>query len=72
MASSPHISTSSAAVENWYESSYSKANGCVEVGSGRSTIGVRDSKLGRRGPVFGVSPAAWTAFTTALRGGRFE
>ncbi|WP_223208014.1 DUF397 domain-containing protein [Actinopolyspora erythraea] len=67
-----HISTSRAAVENWYKSSYSRANGCVEVGSGRHVIGVRDSKLGQAGPVLTLTPAVWSAFTTALRGGRFD
>jgi Domain of unknown function (DUF397) len=52
---------------NWHKSSYSQAaNGCVEVGSTRNVIGVRDSKLGPNGPVLSFTPHAWLRFIADL------
>jgi hypothetical protein len=47
----------------WRKSSYSQAqNGCVEIGSTATVIGVRDSKLGDASPVLSFSPKAFRAF----------
>src|SRR5579862_1426977 len=53
--------------ENWRKSSYSFANqNCVEVGTGRETVAVRDTK-NPDGPVIDVSPRAWAEFTERVR-----
>jgi hypothetical protein len=53
--------------ENWRKSSYSFANqNCVEVGTGRDTVAVRDTKH-PDGPVIDVSPQAWAEFTERVR-----
>lgn len=47
----------------WRKSSYSEAqNGCVEIGSSPTVVGVRDSKLGDASPVLSFSPKAFRAF----------
>jgi Domain of unknown function (DUF397) len=52
---------------NWRKSSYSLANGnCVEVGTGRALVAVRDS-TDPDGPVIDVSPRAWIAFTERVK-----
>ncbi|MCH0539000.1 DUF397 domain-containing protein [Streptomyces sp. MUM 203J] len=53
----------------WRKSSYSgqNAGNCVEVAHGvPGTVPVRDSKT-PSGPVFSVSPRAWSVFVTALK-----
>ena len=52
----------------WRKSSYSTSNGgnCVEVGTTRDAIAVRDSK-DPYGPVLAVSRASWQAFSRHLR-----
>ena len=52
---------------NWRKSSYSLSNGnCVEVGTGRAMVAVRDSR-DPDGPVIDVSPRAWIEFTAYLK-----
>jgi hypothetical protein len=47
----------------WRKSSYSQAqNGCVEVGSNPTVVGVRDSKLGDASPVLTFSRKRFAAF----------
>jgi len=57
----------------WRKSSYSASSGnCVEVARTASTVGVRDSKQPRPGPVLGFSHAAWRAFVAAAKHGKFD
>lgn len=52
---------------NWRKSTYSRACGnCVEVGTGRTLVAVRDSQ-DPDGPVIDVSPEAWTEFTQHVK-----
>ena len=52
---------------NWRESTYSFSNGnCVEVGTGRGLVAVRDS-IDPDGPVIDVSPRAWIEFTEYVK-----
>jgi len=52
----------------WRKSSHSFSNGqCVEVGSGPSAVGVRDTKQDGTGPVLRFSPAEWMAFVAAVK-----
>ena len=51
----------------WRTSSYSAPNGaCVEAGHGPGAVGVRDS-ADPGSPVLEFAPAAWAAFTAALK-----
>ena len=56
---------------DWHKSSYSSSNGgnCVEVARNLpGVVAVRDSKdLGS--PALALPPAAWAAFTAAVRSG---
>ena len=56
-----------AEVASWRKSSRSAAGNCVEAGAGDAVVGVRDSKDGGAGPVLTFTPAAWQAFTAALK-----
>jgi Domain of unknown function (DUF397) len=58
---------------NWRKSTYSGANGgnCVEVGTTRNMILVRDTK-DAEGPRLSVGTAAWKAFTDQLKKLRAE
>lgn len=48
---------------NWRTSSYTGTENCVEVADNDpSVIRVRDSKR-REGPIVGVNPSSWQAFT---------
>ena len=48
---------------NWRKSTYSRSNGnCVEVGTGRALVAVRDSKYPDV-PVIDVISRAWIEFT---------
>jgi len=51
----------------WFKSTYSSSEGgqCVEVAGGTEAIHIRDSK--NPDPTLKVTPATWTAFTTALK-----
>jgi hypothetical protein len=58
----------------WRKSSYSSGNGgnCVEVARNPpGTVAVRDSK-DPDGPTLTFGPAAWAAFTAAIRDGALE
>jgi hypothetical protein len=52
----------------WRKSSYSGSNGgeCVEVGSHRGRVLVRDTK-DREGAVLQVSPAVWRSFAGRVK-----
>jgi hypothetical protein len=53
----------------WRTSSYSGGQGnCVEVGTGRRTVAVRDS-TDPAGPRLAFGPVAWRAFTARLKTG---
>lgn len=56
----------------WTKSSYSRENGCVEVAGALGVTGVRDSKLGDTSPVIAVHSAAFGAFISAAKQGRFD
>jgi hypothetical protein len=52
---------------NWRKSSYSLSNGnCVEVGTGRAMVAVRDSR-DPDGPAIDVSLRAWIEFTEHVK-----
>jgi hypothetical protein len=52
----------------WHKSSYSRReSNCVETTTRPGTVYVRDSKLGDTSPILTATPAAWTAFITALQ-----
>jgi hypothetical protein len=56
----------------WRKSTYSGGQGgeCVEVADGLPVVPVRDSK-DPEGPALIFPPAAWTAFITAVKAGRY-
>ncbi|MFI0939497.1 DUF397 domain-containing protein [Streptomyces sp. NPDC021020] len=56
----------------WRKSTYSSGAGgdCVEVADGLSVIPVRDSK-DPEGPALTFAPAAWTAFISDVKAGRY-
>ncbi len=56
----------------WFTSSFSGSNGasCVEVAIADEAVAVRDTKDRTRPPLT-CTPAAWDAFLTATRTGRF-
>jgi hypothetical protein len=56
---------------SWRTSTYSAANGCVEVAFLNGQIAVRDSK-DRQGPVLLFTPAEWNAFLGGARDGEFD
>jgi hypothetical protein len=55
----------------WRKSSYSGANGCVEVALTADVIGVRDTKA-QDGPVLRFTPEEWVAFVAGVRNGEFD
>jgi Domain of unknown function (DUF397) len=55
----------------WRKSSYSAANGCVEVASHGDQIAVRDSK-DRNGSLLLFSRIEWEAFLAGIRDGEFD
>jgi hypothetical protein len=55
----------------WFKSSFSHANGCVEVAFGADRVAVRDSKH-QHGPVLIFRSDEWRAFLAGVRGGEFE
>ena len=54
---------------NWRKSTYSSNGGgeCVETGSNGAHVLVRDTKDNGTGPALAFTPAAWHAFTQALK-----
>jgi hypothetical protein len=56
----------------WYKSSLSTTNGCVEVAFVGDRIAVRDSKQQGRGPVLEFTAVEWAAFLGGVRGGEFD
>lgn len=59
------------ALTGWTKSSYSRENGCVEVGTAPDVTGVRDSKLGDSSPVLTVDKTTFATFLDAAKNGRF-
>ena len=55
----------------WRKSTYSNANGCVEVAFVDTQAAVRDSK-DRTGPVLVFDNHEWEAFVGGARDGQFE
>jgi hypothetical protein len=55
----------------WRKSTYSNANGCVEVAFVDTQAAVRDSK-DRTGPVLVFDNHEWEAFVGGVRDGQFE
>lgn len=55
----------------WVKSSFSYANGCVEVGPGVDHVHVRDSK-DPNGPVLTFNETEWSAFLAGVRAGEFD
>ncbi|MFI6272468.1 DUF397 domain-containing protein [Micromonospora zamorensis] len=56
----------------WRKSTRSDDGNCVEVASADDgTVGVRDSK-DVIGPMLEFRPATWSAFTGAIRAGKFS
>jgi Domain of unknown function (DUF397) len=55
-------------VMNWRKSSHSGGNGaeCIETASVPGVVLVRDSR-DQNGPELSFGPAAWAAFTAALK-----
>jgi len=55
----------------WRKSTYSAANGCVEVALLSSQVAVRDSKA-TNGPVLTFTPEEWQAFLDGISDGQFD
>jgi Domain of unknown function (DUF397) len=56
---------------SWHKSSWSNANGCVEVAFVQGRVAVRDSK-DRSGPVLVFTAHEWDAFLRGVRDGEFD
>lgn len=56
---------------DWHKSSFSSANGCVEVAQVGRHVAVRDSK-NRQGPALVFTPTEWEAFLQGVRAGEFN
>ncbi|TQS46960.1 DUF397 domain-containing protein [Cryptosporangium phraense] len=57
----------------WRKSVRSGTNGnCVEVGTARAAIGVRDTKDDGRGHVLAFTRPAWSAFLDGCKAGEFD
>jgi Domain of unknown function (DUF397) len=56
---------------SWRKSSWSNANGCVEVAFVEDRVAVRDSKH-RGGPVLVFTAQEWAAFLGGVRDGEFD
>lgn len=57
---------------NWRKASYSRENGCIEVGSVPGLTGIRDSKLAADGAILAFTTSAFSRFINATRNGRFD
>ena len=55
----------------WYKSTQSGINGCVEVAFLDGTVAIRDSK-DRNGPVLRFTAHEWATFVNGVRNGVFE
>lgn len=56
----------------WKKSTRSSANdNCVEVATGNSVVGLRDSK-DTQGPTLTLTPVAFDSFLTTLKRGTFD
>ena len=55
----------------WHKSTFSAANGCVEVAALDDRVAVRDSKE-QGGPVLVFSRDEWSAFLGGVRAGQFD
>jgi Domain of unknown function (DUF397) len=55
----------------WRKSTFSGANGCVEVAFVQGQVAVRDSKQ-RGGPVLVFTAHEWHAFLSGVRAGEFD
>ena len=55
----------------WHKSTFSAAQGCVEIAVAPGVVGVRDTK-DREGPVLRFSPEEWGAFGAGVRNGEFD
>lgn len=53
----------------WRKSSYSGNGGgtCVEVGEGRHSVLVRDTKQNGAGPILRFPPAVWSRFAAQVK-----
>ena len=56
---------------SWRKSSWSNANGCVEVAFVQGRVAVRDSKE-HGGPVLVFTAHEWEAFLSGVRDGEFD
>jgi Domain of unknown function (DUF397) len=56
----------------WRKSTYSGANGCVEVAVVDGQVAVRDSKQQGAGPVLVFTAHEWEAFVGGVCSGEFE
>jgi hypothetical protein len=56
---------------SWRKSSWSNANGCVEVAFVQGQVAVRDSKQ-HGGPVLVFTAHEWEAFLRGVRDGEFD
>jgi hypothetical protein len=56
---------------SWRKSSWSNANGCVEVAFVDTRVALRDSK-DRGGPVLVFTAHEWEAFLSGVRAGEFD
>ncbi|MEV6527734.1 DUF397 domain-containing protein [Longispora sp. NPDC051575] len=60
-------------ISNWRKSLRSDGGAnCVEVGTGRGVVGVRDTKQRGRGPVLAFEARAWVSFVAAAKRGSFD
>ncbi len=55
----------------WHKSSFSGANGCVEVARLVEGAAVRDTK-DRSGPVLRFTETEWAAFVAGVKAGEFD
>lgn len=55
----------------WRKSTFSEANGCVEVAFVRGQVAVRDSK-DQCGPMLVFTPTEWEAFLAGVCVGEFQ
>jgi hypothetical protein len=55
----------------WFKSTYTTVNECVEIAFVDGVIAVRDSK-DPTGPSLVFTPGEWTAFTKGAKEGQFD